>query len=76
LKKDGVIVINYIINNDNYKEELEKIIQITNNYKIISNQKYFDNINNIGNVIIILSNNKINVSNLYEYIDISSLIKM
>lgn len=71
LKENGVIVINYIISNENDKEELNEIIKITNNYKIISNQKYFNNIYNLGNVIIILSNKEINISNNYEFIDIS-----
>lgn len=75
LKNNGIIVINYIIENDNYMEELNKIIKISNNYKIIANKKYFNNINKTGNIIIILSNNEINMPVLYEYIDISSLIK-
>lgn len=70
LKDNGVIVINYIINNSSDKEVLNKIIQITDNYKIITNQKYFNNVNKSGNVIIVLSNNKINIPNSYTYIDI------
>jgi len=68
LKENGVIVINYIISNENDKEELNEIIKITNNYKIIANQKYF---NNIGNIIIVLSNNEIKMPNTYEFIDIN-----
>lgn len=73
LKDNGIIVINYIINNENDKEVLNKIIKITNNYKIISNTKYF---NNIGNIIIVLSNNDINIPSTYEYIDINSQISL
>lgn len=75
LKYNGAIVINYIIESDNYIEELNKMIQITNNYKIIADKKYFNNVNKTGNIIIILSNNEINIPVSYEYIDISSLIK-
>lgn len=75
LRYNGTIVINYILENDNYLDELNKIIKISNNYKIIANKKYFNNINKTGNIIIILSDNEINISSSYEYIDISSLIK-
>ena len=75
LKGNGIIVINYIINNDYDRHILNKIIKITKNYKVITNQKYFNNISNTGNVIIVLSNNEIYVSSDYEYIDISGLIK-
>lgn len=75
LKYNGAIVINYIIESNNYIYELNKIIQITNNYKMIANKKYFNNINKTGNIIIILSNNEISIPVSYEYIDISSLIK-
>ena len=50
LKNDGAIVINYIINNEQDKEELNKITQITNNYKIITDKKYFNYINKKGNI--------------------------
>lgn len=74
LKNDGVIVINYIIINEADKEDLSRIVQITNNYKIITNNKYFNELNNIGNIIIVLSNNKINIPNSfdYDYIDITN----
>ena len=73
LKENSIILINYIITNEFDKEELNKIIKIKNNYKIITNKKYFDSINKIGNIIIILSNKEINISNNYEYIDVSNL---
>lgn len=76
LKENGVIVINYIVTNDNYKKDLNKIIQITDNYKIITQEKYFSNLNKIGNVIVVLSNNKIVIPNNYEYIDISGLVNI
>ena len=75
LKNNGVIIINYIVEDNNFLEELKKIIKISNNYKIIVNKKYFNNINKTGNIIIIISNNEINIPFCYEYIDISSLIK-
>ena len=75
LKYNGIILINYIIENDNYNEELNKIIQLTSNYKIITSNKYFNNINKKGNIIIILSNNIIKIPVFYEYIDVSNLIK-
>lgn len=71
LKDDGIIVINYIISNENDKQDLNEIIKITNNYKIISNQKYFNNTYNLGNIIIFLSNREINIPNNYEFIDIN-----
>lgn len=73
LKYNGVIVINYIIENDNYKEELNNIIKIADNYKIIANKNYYNILNNTGNIIVILSNKDINISNNYEYIDIINL---
>lgn len=76
LNENGVIIINYIIINNSDKKEISKIIKITNNYKIITNQNYFNNVDNIGNIIIILSNNKINISNDYTYIDISNILNL
>ena len=73
LSDNGVIVINYIINNDNINKELEKIVKITNNYKVITHKKYFDDIKKKGNIIIILSNNEINISDTYEYVDIDNI---
>ena len=67
LSNNGVIVINYIICNESFKEELKQIIKITSNYKIISNTEYFDETYNFGNIIIILSNNEITIPNNYEY---------
>ena len=72
LKKNGVIVINYVIENNNDKEILKKIIKIASEYKIITNEKYFNFLNNIGNIIIVLSNNEIYIPNTYEYIDITN----
>lgn len=76
LKRDGIIIINYIISNNNieYKKYLNNLIKITNNYKIIIDNKHFNIAANFGNVIIILSNNEINIPNIYEYNDISDLI--
>lgn len=76
LRYNGTIVINYIIENDIYIGELNKIIKIFNNYKIIADKKYFNNINKTGNIIIILSDKKINIPSFYECVDISSLIKL
>lgn len=75
LKENGIIVINYIISNDNDKENIKQMIKLTNNYKIITDKKYFDSLNDKGNVIIILYNNEINIPNIYTYIDISDVIK-
>lgn len=74
LKHNGIVVINYIINDNNYKKILNKIVKITKYYKIITNKQYFNNISNIGNIIIILSNDKIIIPNQYEYIDVTNNI--
>lgn len=73
---NGIIVINYIIENDMYKAVLNKIIQITNNYKIIADKKYFNEVNANGNIVIILSNNEIKIPEIYDYIDISILVNL
>lgn len=71
LKNNGVLLINYIISNDLDKKIINKIIENANNYKIISNEEYFDFINNIGNIIIIISNNEINIPNSYNYMTVN-----
>ena len=77
LNENGIIVINYVISNGNiykYKEVLRKIVKLTKNYKIITNKYYFNTTNNMGNVLIMLSDNEINLSNKYSYMGINYII--
>ena len=70
IKDNGIIVINYITTSDTYNEEIKKIISLADNYKIIANKKYFNNVNKTGNIIIVLSNNEIKLLENYECIEI------
>lgn len=77
LNDNGVIVINYIINDKNYissKKELKNLTTLTKYYKFITLKENFDFENNIGNVLIILSNNKISIPSSFNTIDITKII--
>ena len=76
LNKDGILIVNYIISSEDmiYKDIFNSLIQITNNYKIITNKNYFDLTNNVGNIIVVLSNNEINIPNDYDYLDVTGII--
>ena len=75
LSDKGIIIINFIIFESTDIKELKKIIENINYYKIIANNKYFDNINNIGNIIIFLSNNDIDIPDTFDFLDVSYLVK-
>lgn len=77
LKEDGILIVNYIISEKNlyfYRNEIKKIIKIMDNYKIISKDNYFNN--NMGNVLLILSNNKINIPANCECIELNEIINI
>lgn len=61
LSDNGIIIINYIVKGNKDIELVNNITKYMDSYKLITNNKYYDANTNIGNVIIILSNNKLNV---------------
>lgn len=73
LNKNGIIIVNYIISEENkctYKEELNKLTKITKFNKIITNKNYYDESKNIGNIIILLSETDITIPSIYNYYEI------
>ena len=75
VKEDGTLY--FLDSNDNldvYKEYLNNLIKISKNYKIISNNSYFDSERNMGNILIILSNNEIVIPNEFDFFEINYLI--
>lgn len=78
LNNNGIIIINYIIseqNVSNYKEDINNIIKITKYYKIITHELNYIKYNNMGNLFIILSNNKIDIPNKYNYLEIDNIVQ-
>lgn len=74
LNDNGVIVINYIFGFSYYNNELLKITSLFEHYKIISDEDNFNTSYNVGNIIIILSNNDINIPSKYKCKDFSYLV--
>lgn len=75
LNDNGVIVINYILGFSDAINYLSDIAELASNYKIITIENSFDFTKNIGNIIIILSNNDIIIPSKYSYKDISYLLE-
>lgn len=77
LKDKGIIIINYIINDNNYirsKKELYYLTTITKYHKFITLKENYDFNNNIGNVLGILSDEKIEIPSILNTIDITNII--
>ena len=56
LNEEGIIIINYIINDEYDRVIIDKITKKVKYFKIIRNEKYYNINNDIGNIIIIVSN--------------------
>ena len=75
INNNSIIAINYIINkNNNFKKNIESLTKLTNNIKIITHNLCFNITEKTGNIIIILSNNDINISDEYDYLDVTNVL--
>lgn len=73
LKDNAIVVINYVVcdeNISNYKEEINNLFDVTKYHKIITNDHYYDFDKKIGNLLIVLSNNFIEIPENYNYIEV------
>ena len=71
LNKGGIIVANYIIfKENNYKEDIDNLINLSKYYKIITDKENYDFQNKFGNVFVILSDNEIVIQNTYNYVEL------
>ena len=77
MNDNGIIVINYIISSIN-KGNMEFLKLLYSNFKyfkVISNSDFFDKKHGMGNIIILLSNNYIDIPIEYDYIELSEYFK-
>ena len=77
INEDSVVIINYLINENNknsYKDELFRLTHTLKYYKLVSHESYFNIDNCIGNFVVVLSNNEINIPDIYDYIELNNLI--
>lgn len=75
LNYNGMVVINYIISDVN-KNKYDFLKVLRNNFsvcKIISNIEFFNVKRGTGNIIVLLSDGKINIPQNYDYINITNI---
>ena len=66
LNEAGIVIVNYIITNTEDRNFIDIIVKMFNNYKIIIDKKYYNVNTNNGNVIIIMSDKMIDLTNVLD----------
>ena len=77
LLPNGIIIANYIVseeNRKNYKKVFKALSKMFKYFKIISTDDNYDENNQVGNLLVIMSDNLIIIPSQYNYIDMTQNI--